>query len=393
MAPRTVPPILAITFRPDEHDSWGYLAQRMMYLPPGVEKAGGVAAIGLTGNLGPTGPLGIYAESDSAILVMNGPEVARRNKLTEVAYSNLDLAVADNFRVLRRVRERKTIPYMFVAPIAVAAMLGNRDFAAYMLDKRRYSLDKSEGGFADYVAIAMNTSSGRQEELYYQTFTMMNKVNSFDAFVAAMNRFAPLVVGAILDKLKDKPDNTTLFYWGEPEKLKSQRLLIKFQRGPGGGMKYVLTLGELRRGYQEMLAGRGADAMRGALTNDLAQSLGRFEEEVEWIANPTPDPRARGYSVTLNIPPNSVLFTVDRSFAKDRNHIAHVTAHGLWVVNISSQIDEWLANNGQRIVNVLAYITEFLQGMSSVDYVHKMVNNLEADIYFPSEYWTIAREA
>lgn len=386
MATPIVPDHLAIIFDPENYDSWRHLANGYLYLPSGAKTGTGVQAIGLTGNLGLSGPIGNFWSGQNAILVMPGKDVKRLNKLAAVRYANVDALVADNFRAFRRIRDAAHVDYIaeYVAEVLVAS--ASPELRARIYDQTRADANSLRVGVEAIWLIA--SQSGRQivevsREIYGRFIQRAGRFFTFNEMLVSLNRFVPEGAQMLVDMLPPKKPTAAAFYWAfAPMKTKIPLNKIEMSLDKKEGYSTV-TVGQLRAAAASM-TNRVPAYFGKALRDTIEEEGSGFSFEIEWLANPTYDPATRGYSVFMRVPPGSILYTIGRDPKRDLLQAVPLSVRGIWVINIPDEMDKFEFRD-QRVRDI---IHDYNEGDIELDGLYAAMRKLRVDVLAPNIYWT-----
>lgn len=359
----SLPEHLAIVFPIDKYDAWAYLSQGHLYLPSTATTKTGVKAIGLTGNLKNTGPLGNFWEDLSGLLVMPGRGVQRLNSLSPIYYDNVDALVSDNFRALRRIVNQPYVSYVSTY-VSEALLRVAAPKVAAASDTKNVMLE-----LGDAFIQKMSKMTGREAKYFYKTlydaFTATAApFNTFTELTAQLNRFAPRGAEMLISMLPQKADTDVVVS--------------------------TIKLGELKSAAVELRTRVPAEATK-RLRELLAEEGDVFSGEIEWLANPTPDRRTGGLSVFLNVPPNSILYLIGRSIFDVEEKIVPMSLRGMWVVGVPSDNADFESYN-QAMLDALY---DYENGITDITKLRAVVAKIEKKykltVLEPNPYWLVRR--
>lgn len=384
MARPDIPDKLAIIFDPDRHDSWAWLTRRQLYLPTGARTAANVAAIGLTGTLDSSGPIGNYWNDGNVILVMDGPAVKRENRLSPIYYDNLNAMVADHFRAIRRIIGQPFISQVREYTLLAVASLGSPEFlAAYEKgippDPMGINLTHSTVEPGGNVKAAWRDSFNR--------FAARGNFNTVAEMERQLNRFVPDEAERIIASRSSESDDTPFFWWQINTTTRGEYYIRAYTGKDHLGQRTTVTLGQFRRGIE--LARKGIpERLVKHLENGLRTESKGFSDEIEWLANPTPDRRTGGLSVLLNIPPLSIAYLIGRSLSREIYQTVAMTFAGLWVVSVPDDMTKFERIN----LGVQDAIFDYTEGTLDLEGVYAAAKRLGADLIAPNIYWITRQE-
>lgn len=395
-----VPAKLGIIFKPDLYDAWRHLGQRRLYTPAeGTTQKSNVLSLGLTGNLTSGGPIGIYWNHDSAILVMDGKAVQARNDLTPVLYTNVDQLAAGNLRLLRRIAEEVGFMELYRYVLLGVLALSDDRLRRVLTETKKNAPGSAKLSVSVMGKISRNTFLPGLDELDKRNFgeriIQRTRFNTANELGTVLRREGPAFFESKL--AKSTPDGVKVLFWKAD--IDKNGVLVGLTADPNpipGGNE--LTMGEFRAGLQryKALAAAGQPLFQETLVDWITQEAKGFFVEEEWVVNPMPDPsrkervRALGYSVFLNIPPNSVVYCVDRDPTAMRNLPKTFPASymGLWLVGIPNDMDQFEVIEA----NVGESIREYLSGDAGLDYVYAIARKHNATVLPPNDYWTVHQD-